>query len=486
MVYTLKLPRLGEGIFEAQVVNLYVEKGMSVTEDEILADMQTDKAAGELQSPVDGIISDILIKEGDFIYQGSPLILIDDGSETPPDLKNTSSIYQGPSYQNSKKLENTDRSKHSVTVANNQQLIEPKEKSRMLNSQSKEKKTPSIQFENKDDLKVFNHEHVGKSNQSKVNQACEKEQPDSSFSLSLFDNNRYKKRKAQAMMNVKKYAKEREVDLDLLGEVDEVFTKEKVDDLINSQRIDSPKKPFKPINQYTPDYVSLRPEYEERIELNYIRKFNASTFEMQHRIVPPFTIFETIDMAPLLEFINKLDGFSSYLPFIIKALTLTAKRYPRLNAVLDDSVAQFVYKKYYNVGLDINTVQGMFTPVIKDTDQKSIEKIDEEAKQLSDDINSKIFEWENLSDATITITDCSNLPTGAGYFTPMIHYPQAACLGLGSLCELPVVYEGEVVAQTSLPISLTVDYRVVDRIEAFGATAFLKQLIESPATLLIK
>lgn len=97
MVYTLKLPRLGEGLFEAQVVNILANKGASVTEDTIIADMQTDKAAGELQSPVEGKVVDILMKEGEFVYQGDPLVLIDDGSDTPPDLSNDSGVYRGPS-----------------------------------------------------------------------------------------------------------------------------------------------------------------------------------------------------------------------------------------------------------------------------------------------------------------------------------------------------------------------------------------------------
>ena len=131
MVYTVKLPRLGEGIFEAQVVNLFAKEGNQVNEDDILADMQTDKAAGELQSPVDGTIQDIMVKEGQVIYQGDPLILIDDGSNKPPDLKNNvGKVYQGPSKKS--------------TVVKTEASRENKNGQRMKKGNYKRKSRPKI------------------------------------------------------------------------------------------------------------------------------------------------------------------------------------------------------------------------------------------------------------------------------------------------------------------------------------------------------
>lgn len=488
-MYTVKLPRLGEGIFEAQVVNLYVKPGMTVTEDTILAEMQTDKAAGELQSPADGTISDVLIKEGQYVYLGDPLILIDDGSDIPPDLKNKiSRVYKStPSSKPSKTSKSAKPSKTS------------KEKSFSTKKESKrpEKSITSYGFYNQhlaadgqetnrekfDERSISNKQNVKVQENKKVSN---NKTTQSSFSLSLFDHFKSNTGKVRAMLKTKIDAKDNNIDLTKISNDGEVVTQKMLDEIIESRRIETPEKPFKPIDQYAPDYVTTRPDDEERVELSYIRKFNASSYEMQHNIVPPFTLFETIDILPLINFIDSTDHLSSYLPFIVKALVLTAKQYPRLNAALDDTVAQFVYRKYFNVGIDRNTSQGMFTPVLKDADIKSIESINDEIEQLSSDMLDKNFEWDNLSNATISITDCSDLPSSSGHFTPMIHYPQVACLGLGSVTETPVVYEGEVVAQTSLPVSLTVDYRVVDRKEAFSAMAFFKRLIEDPKQLFTK
>lgn len=481
MVYTLKLPRLGEGIFEAQVVNLFAKEGMSISEGFLVADMQTDKAAGELQSPVDGVIQEVLMKEGQFAYQGDPLVLIDDGSDTPPDLENRSGIYTGPSNVPSKKKakkeksQATEKPKESKKSAAQSRVVKQKKadpaKSVPANEQPKPAPSASAPASTPDYDELL-------------------DSLESSFKLTLFNHNHEnEKRKVRAMLNTRSYAKEKGIDIDqIIKTDDEPVKKEDIDALIKKNQVKEPENPFIPIDQYNPNLISKYPDLEERVELNYIRKFNASSYEMQHRIATPFTVFETVDMSKMIELLNESaeEGIQleSYLPLVVKALVNTAIRYPKINASIDDTVAQFVYKKYYSVGIDINTVQGMFTPVIHNADKRSITKIAEDVAQLTKDIQNRRFEWKNISDATITITDNSNLNSKAGFFTPMIHHPQVACLGLGTVQDLPVVYEGEVVAQTSLPISLTVDYRVVDRPDAFAAMAHLKDLLENPKRIL--
>lgn len=491
-MYTVKLPRLGEGIFEAQVVNLYVHPGMTVSEDTILAEMQTDKAAGELQSPTDGTISDVLIKEGQYVYLGDPLILIDDGSDTPPDLQNkVSRVYKGPSSKDSKSLASSQNSdKVEATKVN-----ENKKPVKNITDYGSYKKQSNTDDEKKtsvqSNIAISNNDNKSAVIEdtrlrSKAAVLTDKHFSESTFTPTLFNRLKHNPRKVRAMLKTKIDAKNNNIDLSKIVSGNEVVTQKMLGEIIEKRHIDSPEKPFKPIDQYAPDYTTSRPDDEERVELSYIRKFNASSYEVQHKIVPPFTLFETIDILPLINFIDSTDHLSNYLPFVVKALVLTAKKFPRLNAALDDTVAQFVYRKYYNVGIDRNTSQGMFTPVLKDADLKSIEAINEEVEELTSDMLNKNFEWDNLSNATISITDCSDLPVSSGHFSPIIHYPQVACLGLGSVRETPVVYEGEIVAQTSLPVSLTVDYRVVDRKEAFSAMAFFKKLMENPKELLTK
>ncbi|QTJ40391.1 hypothetical protein B8A44_04185 [Dolosigranulum pigrum] len=507
MVYTLKLPRLGEGLFEAQVVNILANKGASVTEDTIIADMQTDKAAGELQSPVEGKVVDILMKEGEFVYQGDPLVLIDDGSDTPPDLSNDSGVYRGPSGvegstvkanstpSEKKQPKNTDKTlnnasetasdlsagKHSLGKA--QYKTTRRAKARSTEPEQDQTQPPRSMAE--------------QPNTTPQLSAAEKERREffaqyynTDFELQHDNVQEQPKKKVQAMPHVRAYARQLGIDLTQINQEGDIVKKEDIETLKKQNAIEKSVYPFKPVDQYAPLYSSTREDEQEEIELSYIRKWNASAYEMQHRIVPPFTLFEEVDASALLAMMDdyERDGIEldSYLPFVVKAVVAAAEKFPRLNASLDDSVATFVQKDYCSVGIDVNTVQGMFTPVIHDAQQKSLGTIQETIKQLSKDVQTRTFEWDNLSEGTITITDCSNIRSKVGHFTPMIHYPQSACLGLGTIEDKPVIYEGEVVAQPTLPLSLTVDYRVVDRKDAFAAMAFLKELLEHPNKLLFQ
>lgn len=507
MVYTLKLPRLGEGLFEAQVVNILANKGASVTEDTIIADMQTDKAAGELQSPVEGKVVDILMKEGEFVYQGDPLVLIDDGSDTPPDLSNDSGVYRGPSgvggatvKANSGKSEKKQPKNTDKTPNNASETASDLSAGKHSLGQAPYKTTRRAKARSttpEQDQTQPPRSTAEQPNATPQLLAAEKERQEyfaqyynTDFELKHDNVQEQPKKKVQAMPYVRAYARQLGIDLTQINQEGDIVKKEDIETLKKQNAIEKSVYPFKPVDQYAPLYSSTREDEQEEIELSYIRKWNASAYEMQHRIVPPFTLFEEVDASALLAMMDdyERDGIEldSYLPFVVKAVVAAAEKFPRLNASLDDSVATFVQKDYCSVGIDVNTVQGMFTPVIHDAQQKSLETIQETIKQLSKDVQTRTFEWDNLSEGTITITDCSNIRSKVGHFTPMIHYPQSACLGLGTIEDKPVIYEGEVVAQPTLPLSLTVDYRVVDRKDAFAAMAFLKELLEHPNKLLFQ
>lgn len=507
MVYTLKLPRLGEGLFEAQVVNILANKGASVTEDTIIADMQTDKAAGELQSPVEGKVVDILMKEGEFVYQGDPLVLIDDGSDTPPDLSNDSGVYRGPSgvggatvKANSGKSEkkqpkNTDKTPNNASETASDLSAGKQSLGKAQYKTTRRAKTRLTAPEQ--DQTQPSRSMAEQPNATPQLSAAEKERREffaqyynTDFELKHDAHPQQPTKNVQAMPHVRAYARQLGIDLTQINQEGDIVKKEDIETLKKQNSIEKSVYPFKPVDQYAPLYSSTREDEQEEIELSYIRKWNASAYEMQHRIVPPFTLFEEVDASALLAMMDdyERDGIEldSYLPFVVKAVVAAAEKFPRLNASLDDSVATFVQKDYCSVGIDVNTIQGMFTPVIHDAQQKSLETIQETIKQLSKDVQTRTFEWDNLSEGTITITDCSNIRSKVGHFTPMIHYPQSACLGLGTIEDKPVIYEGEVVAQPTLPLSLTVDYRVVDRKDAFAAMAFLKELLEHPNKLLFQ
>ena len=154
----------------------------------------------------------------------------------------------------------------------------------------------------------------------------------------------------------------------------------------------------------------------------------------------------------------------TYLAFVVKACTASLKRFPRLNAVLEESGEEFVLKRYYNIGIAIDTKYGLVVPNIKDADQKSIFRIAEEIVDLVDRADERRLELSEFHGGTFTISNYGAV--GTTFATPVINYPEVAILGMGRVRELPVVREGKVVTRLMLPLSLTFDHQLIDGAEA--------------------
>ncbi len=139
----------------------------------------------------------------------------------------------------------------------------------------------------------------------------------------------------------------------------------------------------------------------------------------------------------------------TYLAFVVKACTAALKRFPRLNAVLEESGDEFVLKRYYNIGIAIDTKNGLVVPNIKDADQKSIFHIAEEIVDLVDRADERRLDLRDLHGGTFTISNYGAV--GGTFATPVTNYPEVALLGMGRVRELPVVREGQVVTRSDAP-----------------------------------
>jgi pyruvate dehydrogenase E2 component (dihydrolipoamide acetyltransferase) len=166
----------------------------------------------------------------------------------------------------------------------------------------------------------------------------------------------------------------------------------------------------------------------------------------------------------------------TYLPFFVKAVTGALKRYPYVNASLDDEYHEIVLKKFYNIGIAANTDEGLVVPVIHDADRKSIFELAAEIGHLAAKARSGKLSHDEISGGTFTIT---NVGSVGGLFTsPIINYPEVAILGTHSIVPRPVVRDGQIVIRQMMYLSLSFDHRVVD-----GALAaeFVRDLARSLA-----
>ena len=174
----------------------------------------------------------------------------------------------------------------------------------------------------------------------------------------------------------------------------------------------------------------------------------------------------------------------TYLAFAIKACTAALKRFPRLNATLEESGDEFVLKRYYNIGIAIDTKSGLVVPNIKGTDEKSIFEIAAEIVELVDRAEQRKLEVRELHGGTFTITNYGAI--GGTFATPVINYPEVAILGMGRVRELPVVRAEKVVTRLMLPLSLTFDHQLIDGAEAARFLNLVIGYLEDPDLLLLE
>lgn len=197
--------------------------------------------------------------------------------------------------------------------------------------------------------------------------------------------------------------------------------------------------------------------------------------------IPQVTHTDTVDVTALWNFREKeklkaeKEGIHlTFMPFFIKGAVQALKKHPFLNATFDEQNHEIILKKYYNIGIAVDTENGLMVPVLKGADKKDIFQIAKELGDLAEKARSRKINPMDLKGGTFTITNVGSIGSGE-FFTPIINYPEAAILGIGLIKDQPVALEGKVVIRKVLYLSLTFDHRVIDGAEA---ARFMKTFME--------
>lgn len=174
----------------------------------------------------------------------------------------------------------------------------------------------------------------------------------------------------------------------------------------------------------------------------------------------------------------------TFLPFFIKAVHHALAEHPLLNASVDEEKEEIIIKKYYNMGIAVDTPDGLMVLVIKDVDKKTILELAKEIQGLSQKARDRKIKLEEMKGSTFTITNYGHF--GGTFATPIINYPDVAILGTGKISEKPWVKDGQIVIRKILPLSLTFDHRVTDGVDSAKFLAKVIQYLEDPALLFIE
>jgi pyruvate dehydrogenase E2 component (dihydrolipoamide acetyltransferase) len=228
----------------------------------------------------------------------------------------------------------------------------------------------------------------------------------------------------------------------------------------------------------------------EKIPLRGLRRTVAKRMAEASKRVAEVTIWEDADITELEQLRAKerkraeAQGVKlTYLPFLIKASIAALKAHPYLNASLDEAAGEIVLKRYYNIGIAVDTSDGLIVFVVKEADRKNILDLAREGAALAEKARHRKIDLPELRGSTFTITNYGVV--GASYGTPIINYPEVAILGLGKIEDRPVARDGQIVIRKIMPLSLAFDHRVIDGVEAGRFLGVVIQHLQNPDLMLI-
>lgn len=430
-VFQFKLPDIGEGIAEGEIVKWFVKAGDTIQEDDTLLEVQNDKSVEEIPSPVTGTVTKIVVAEGTVANVGDVLVEINAPGHNS--ATGTSSVPTAPA---------TD----STPVATSQVVVAADSNKRVL-------AMPSVrQYAREKDVDITLVTPTGKGNRVTKND------------IDAFSGNG---NVAVAQASV----------VTATAEVTPVASPA----VTNTVEKKAPQA-----------FTSTQGELETREAMTPTRKAIAKAMVNSKHTAPHVTLHDEVEVSKLWDHRKKFKDVAAengtkltFLPYVVKALTSTVKKYPVLNASIDDAKQELVYKHYYNIGIATDTDHGLYVPNIKNANMKSMFQIADEINEKAALAHDGKLSAQDMREGSITISNIGSV--GGGWFTPVINYPEVAILGVGTIAQQPVVNaEGEIVVGRVMKLSLSFDHRIVDGATAQKAMNNIKRLLADPELLLME
>ena len=230
---------------------------------------------------------------------------------------------------------------------------------------------------------------------------------------------------------------------------------------------------------------------EERVPLRGMRKKIAEAMSRSVHTAAHFTYVEEIDMTELVAVRDRAKSRAAergvklnYLPFIVKAIVSGLKKWPMLNASLDEATQEIVLKKYYNIGIAAQGPNGLVVTTVRDADLRSIFDLSREIDRLGDAVRTNTATRDDLTGSTFTVSSLGKL--GGVLATPIINFPEVAIVGVHKIEEKPAVRGGQIVIRQLMNLSISVDHRLADGWDGAMFLQDVKSLLEDPTTMFME
>ena len=424
------VPALGESITEATVSKWLKIEGDKVDADEPIVELETDKVNLEVPSPITGILTEIISKDGAIVEVGANLGIIKEVKDSSQKEEKINKIK--PTVQ-----------KNEVTNLETSKEKEPELLTNELTEDLEEQERPLIlteEVKNESDSKQTSNKQV-------------------------------------LSPAVRKIVEENNINLDTVKGTGKDGRLLK-GDLINLMSKNPP-----------PSERKVKYGQEERIKMTRLRQTIAKRLKQAQENAALLTTFNEVDMTNIIKMRkNNQDDFQNrfgiklgMMSFFVKASIVALKNFPAVNAEIEGD--EIIYKNYYNISFAVGTDKGLVVPVLKDADVMSFADIEKNIKEVSDKAKSGKLTIEDLQGGTFTISNGGVY--GSMLSTPILNLPQSGVLGMHNIVDRPVVIDGEIKIRPVMYLALSYDHRIIDGKESVSFLKMIKENLEDPRRLFL-
>ena len=424
------VPALGESITEATVSKWLKIEGDKVDADEPIVELETDKVNLEVPSPITGILTEIISKDGAVVEVGANLGIIKEVKDSSQEEEKINKIKPTTKEYKISSLETTQEKEFELLTNEVTEELEQQEQPLILTEEVKDKSV-SKQTSNEQVLSPA----------------------------------------------VRKIVKENNINLDFVkgsGKDGRLLK----GDLINLMSKNPP-----------PSERKAKYGQEERIKMTRLRQTIAKRLKQAQENAALLTTFNEVDMTNIInmrknnqdDFQNRFGIKLGMMSFFVKASIVALKNFPAVNAEIEGD--EIIYKNYYNISFAVGTEKGLVVPVLKDADVMSFADIEKNIKAISDKAKSGKLNIEDLQGGTFTISNGGVY--GSMLSTPILNLPQSGVLGMHNIVDRPVVIDGEIKIRPVMYLALSYDHRIIDGKESVSFLKMIKENLEDPRRLFL-
>jgi len=489
MATEIKLPKLGESVDSGVVSKVLISAGDSVTEDQPVIELDTEKATVEVPTPIGGTVKEVRVKEGETIKVGQVILTVEEGAGEKEEK--TKPEAEAKRKETQQKTEPATKPKEADKKTEPEAKVEDKAKAHEKEPEPEAEPEPEQKARGEVKSRATKD---GKEQEDKVAPTpLEKEPEHAKIEADARKTLEAAPEPAPAAPSVRRMARELGIEISEVsgsgpgGRISEEDVRNYARSIILN--VVRPHLAQQPAAVPLPDFAQWGEV--ERKAMTGVRRKTAEHTRDAWLTIPHVTQFDEADITELEalreRYGEKAEAAGGKLTITAVALKVAAaalKVFPQFNASLDIEAEEIIYKKYCHIGVAVDTERGLLVPVIRDVDKKDLLELSVELTQLAEKARQKKLALEEMQGGTFTITNLGGI--GGFGFTPIVNSPEVAILGIARATNRSVFVEGQFEPRLMLPLVLSYDHRLIDGADAARFLRWVAEALHQPFLLALE